>query len=340
MICNRRSFVTVAAGALAAPAVALASPLKTKMGVAATCYLTIARPSDTLAFLEQCAANGAGGIQMRLSSFEPDYLKKVRTRAEQLGMYIELMAALPKPNGDDAEFRKTVAAGKELRATCVRSACLSGRRYETFDTLEKWKTFVDDSRGSLLRAATIVEKEKFPLAVENHKDWTALEMTALMKQMSSEYFGVCLDFGNNISLLEDAEETIDALLPYAITTHVKDMAVKEYEDGFLLSEVLLGDGMLDIPRLVAKVRKAKPKANIVLEMITRDPLKVPCLTPKYWLTFGDRSGYLLAKTIRMVRQHAKSELPVISHLSREEQGRIEEANVRKCLGWAAEKLAI
>jgi sugar phosphate isomerase/epimerase len=298
----------------------------------------VARPNDTLAFLEQQARNGAGGIQMAITSFEPAYLKKLRARAESLGMFLELMGPLPQANGDDTQLRKIIAAGRELGAKCIRTRCLSGRRYETFDRLDKWQAFVDESKASLLRAASIVDKEKFPLAIENHKDWTAYEMTALMRQLSSEYFGVCLDTGNNISLLDGADETIDALLPYVITTHIKDMAVKECEDGFLMSEVVFGEGMLDIPGIVARIRKAKPKSNVLIEVITRDPLKIPCLTPKYWLTFGDRSGHLLAKSLRMIRQQGKASLPVISHLSRAEQARVEDENVRKCLDWAAAKL--
>ncbi len=313
--------------------------MNTKMGVAATCYLSVMRPRETLTFLEHCSARGAGGIQMQLSSFEPEYLKKLRSRAEQLGMYLELMGPLPTAN-DDTQFRKVISAGKELGATCVRCGCLSGRRYETFDTLEKWKDFVNASKDSLIRAASIVEKEKFPLALENHKDWTIEEMMALMKLFSSEYFGVCLDTGNNLSLLEDPMATIEALLPYVITTHVKDMAVKDYDDGFLMSEVNFGEGMLDIRRIVGMIRKARPKANINLEMITRDPLKVPCLTQKYWLTFGDRSGYLLAKSLRLTKQQGKAALPGFSEFSKEKQARMEDANVVTCLRWAAANLQL
>jgi 3-oxoisoapionate decarboxylase len=68
-------------------------------------------------------------------------------------------------------------------------------------------------------------------------------------------------------------------------------------------------------------------------MITRDPLKVPVFTDKYWATFPDRNGAYLARTMRMVRAK-KSNLPVISGLSKEEQLKVEEQNVRKCLATA------
>ena len=39
-------------------------------------------------------------------------------------------------------------------------------------------------------------------------------------------------------------------------------------------------------------------------MITRDPLKVPCLTDKYWITFPDRNGLFLARTLSMVNKES------------------------------------
>ena len=153
-----------------------------------------------------------------------------------------------------------------------------------------------------------------PLAIENHKDWTADEMAALMKAKSSRWLGVCLDTGNNIALLDDPMATVEALAPYAVSTHVKDMGVAPYPDGFLLSEMPLGEGMLDMRRIVDTIRRARPETRLTLEMITRDPLKVPCLTDAYWATFPDRNGLYLARTLRMVHQSMPKEdqpLPVV-----------------------------
>ena len=152
--------------------------------------------------------------------------------------------------------------------------------------------------------------------------------------------GACLDFGNNISLLDDPMDVVEQLAPYALTTHVKDMGLEFYPDGFLLSEVRLGEGVLDLPRMFTMIRQARPKTNFILEMITRDPLKVPCLTDGYWSTFPDRSGRNLARTLRLVQAEEKrrKSLPRISQLSREEQLRVEEDNVRACLRYASEKL--
>jgi len=323
---TRRTFLMAASAA----SMAGAAP-RTKFGIATTSYMTVRRFRDTYEFLEHCNGLGAPGIQAALSSTDPEYLKKVRARAEQLGMYVEVMAPMPKADG--AEFERYVQAAKDVGAVAIRTGCLGGRRYETFATLDDWKKFVADSKASIARAVPVVEKMKIPMGLENHKDWTLDEHLEIMKKYAGDYFGCCLDAGNNISLLDDPMEFVERLAPYAVTTHLKDMAVDEAPDGFLLSEMVMGTGMLDMKRVIGMIQTARPKTNLLLEMITRDPLRVPCLTDKYWATFPDRKGIFLARTLRMVREK-KRKLPVISGLDREAQLKVEEENVKRCLAFA------
>ena len=288
-------------------------------------------------FLEYCHSLGAGGIQTELDSLDAGYISKLRRRAEDLGMYVEVIAELPRQ--DTSKFEATVVAARDAGALCLRTACLGGRRYENFSSFDEWKRFVAESRARIARAAPIVEKHRLPMAIENHKDWTADELAALLKNVSSEYVGACVDTGNNIALLDDPLELVERLVPYAVSTHFKDMAVAEYSDGFLLAEVPLGEGFLDLGWIVTTIRRARPRTKLTLEMITRDPLKVPCLTDKYWATFPDRNGSDLARTLRMVREHP-SRQPLLKPDGLDPTARLaaEERNVKKCLEYAAQKL--
>ena len=54
-------------------------------------------------------------------------------------------------------------------------------------------------------------------------------------------------------------------------------------------------------QVIATIHKARPETRMTLEMITRDPLKVPCLTDGYWATFPHRGGEYLARTLRLAR---------------------------------------
>ena len=327
---NRRDFLAISSLAFPLMAQRSSAASTKQLGIATTSYMIAWRPKDTLEFLEHCHSLGAQGVQCAINGDLP----KIRQRAESYGMYIEAMIAMPK--GEDASsFEQGLKNAQTVGAVAIRSAGLNTRRYETFTSLEEWRAHVAVAHKSIETALPLLDKYKIPLGIENHKDWTADEAVALMKKYSSENFGMCLDFGNNLSLLDQPMDVIERLAPYAVTIHLKDMAVRPCADGFLLSEVLLGKGYLDLPRAVSLVRQARPNAHFSLEMISRDPLEVPCLTDKYWVTFPDRSGLYLARSLRFVHEHQSGEeLPIVSHMSHEDQLKNEDANVIACLKYA------
>jgi hypothetical protein len=159
-------------------------------------------------------------------------------------------------------------------------------------------------------------------------------MVEWLKGFSSEYLGVCIDTGNSLALLEDPYLVVERLAPWAITTHLKDMAVAEYEEGFRLAEVPLGQGMLDIQRMVTTLRKAKPSIRLNLEMITRDPLKVPCLSDGYWSAMQSVPGSELAKMMTLVRtKQQANRMPSISKLDHAQQLRAEHEHILQSMNY-------
>lgn len=290
--------------------------------------------------LDHCRKLGAGGVQVRLGVLEADASRALQQKAEDAGLYIEAIVSVPvdKTAVDrfEAEIKTAVAAG----AKAARTTIIPGRRYEYFDSLDMFRQFDERGRKSLELAAPIAEKHRLPLAVENHKDHRNDQRVAMFKQISSEYVGACVDTGNSFALLEDPIETVAALAPWAHSVHLKDQAVQLYDDGFLLGDIPLGQGFLDLKTIVEILRKAKPDIRFSLELITRDPLKVPVLTEKYWTTFPDLPASDLARTLRYVRDGATDNLQYISKMSPAERLAREDANVRESLDYARDKLNI
>ena len=299
------------------------------------------RFKDTIEFLEYCRQLGAGGVQIAVGSRETDYPKKLRAKAEAYDMYFEGQSSLPQQSSDVERFDAEIRAAREAGAGVVRAAMLGGRRYETFDSAEAFRQFAEKSWHSLTLAEPILKKHRVRLAIENHKDRRVPEMLDMLKRISSEYVGVCVDVGNNIALLEEPMAVVDALAPFAFSTHLKDMAVQEYEDGFLLSEVPLGEGFLDLKKMAAVLQKANPTIQFNLEMITRDPLKIPCLTRKYWSTMETVPAGQLAGALAMVRKNAaKQPLPHTNGLDLDRQLALEDANVKASFAYARERLGL
>ena len=276
---------------------------------------------------------GAAGVHGGMTEIDLDWARRTRRKKEELDLYVEIQTFLPRE--DPSVFAHAVKVAKEAGASSLRVVCLLGRRYEMFDSLEQWKNAVKGFHRQIATAVPIVERYQMPLGIENHKDWRVDEQVALLKQYESEYVGVSLDTGNNLSLLDDPYETVEKLAPYTFNTHFKDMAVEESETGFNLSEVPLGEGMLDLRRMVRVIRGARPDVRFSLEMITRDPLHVPCLTEKYWSTFTDVSGAVLARALTQLRANRpRASLPRINGMSEQQRYALELEHVNRSIDYA------
>jgi sugar phosphate isomerase/epimerase len=338
----------LAAVALGVPAFARAAdPPRSKLGVVLYSYGIRSRVekgkgfADPAKFAEFCRARGAAGVQLPIGDRTAEAAKAIRARLDELGMYLEGSVSPPKDEADADRFEAEVRAAKEAGADVLRTVMLGGRRYELFKTADEYKAFKDRAWKSLQLAAPVVARHKVRLAVENHKDFRADELADLMRRLKNDFVGVTVDTGNNIALLDDPHAAVEALAPLAMSVHLKDMAVKESADGFLLSEVPLGEGYLDLKRIVGVLRKARPEVRFNLEMITRDPLRVPCLAEGYWTTFADLPGRDLARALAAVRRHApKGDLPRVSNLPEAEQLAAEDANVRRSFAFAGEHLGL
>ena len=296
---------------------------------------------NAIDLMEHCHEIGAGGVQVMVRDWSNDFVKQVRDTREKLGLFLEGSITLPKHSGEVDTFEKEVRAAKEAGASIVRSVCLSGRRYENFSSLQDFREFRAKSILSIELAEPVMRKHKMRLAIENHKDWKAAELVEILKSLGSEWVGVNLDFGNNVALMENPMEVVELLAPYTFTTHVKDMGVQEYSDGILLSEVPLGEGFLDLKKMFAVCRGHFSDVNFNLEMITRDPLKVPCLSDEYWSTFPEAVPQALARMLRTVRQNNyRTDLPEVSHLAVEERLAVEEQNILTSLQYSKSQLGM
>jgi 3-oxoisoapionate decarboxylase len=301
--------------------------------------------SQPFDMVEHCRSLDLAGVQTNPPLTDPEAIKAFRQRLEKYNMHLICdPMSWPKQKPDVDAFEAQIKAFKEAGAVACHAA-LTGRRYEDYTTFEPFKQMFEQCKRTIELAEPILRKYKLRLAIENHKGWRSAEQVAWLKQLGSEWVGVCFDFGNNISLCEEPMETCRTLAPYTVFAHIKDMAVEEYEDGFLLSEVPMGEGILDLKGMVQMLRKVDPGMIFDLEMITRDPLKIPVFTSKYWVTFDDSYSPLpgrdLANVLAMVKKnHPKSPLPRITGLAREAQIRLEDEYNSKCIAYARQNLEL
>lgn len=347
---GRRSFLrTAAVGAAAALGAVRARPdalsRRCNLGLVTYCLALQAKAVPALrepaGFLEECRRRGAAGMQFPLGIRDEAGMRRLRAAAEREGLVIEAIVNLPADEAALGRFEQELATARAAGATIARAVMLPGRRYEQFMTRAAFEQACAAGLKSLQRAEPVAARIGVKLAVENHKDHLVAEKLDVLQRLASEHVGLCLDVANNLALCEDPLEAVKALAPWTLTVHIKDHAVRPCDGGFELADVALGDGILDLPAMVEAIRAARPAARFFLETITRDPLRVPVLTPAYTATFaGDRSRDI-ARTMDFVRARAApAGLVRVSDLSPERQRETEDRHVDRSLAYARERLGL
>jgi hypothetical protein len=119
------------------------------------------------------------------------------------------------------------------------------------------------------------------------------------------------------------------------------MAVRPYDEGFELSEVAVGDGITPLQKIVSTLRKHRSDVKICLEMITRDPLKVPYKSDQYWVTYEKRDEARIRKFENSGLKRAWTKpLPRITGLSAGQALALEDENLRRSAEYAKKTLKL
>ena len=226
-------------------------------------------------------------------SLEPSHLEKVKEQAHRLGLSIDggigcicpTSAGWSPKQGDPVQYvllglRVARAAG----ATVMRCFLGSGEdRRGTLPIAAHMEATIKVLRP--VRAQALDAGVK--IALENHAgDLQAREVKTIIEEAGKDFVGACLDSGNSIWAVEDPLVTLEVLGPCVVTTHYRDAVVYEHPRGAAGQWVALGDGSIDLARLVARHRELCPQAAMQLEIITgRPPQILPYLEPGFWKIF-------------------------------------------------------
>ena len=320
-------------------------PGKTRLGGTPAAFTQRARGgggSASFDIVGHCHRIGLGGVQTSLESNDVDSAKELRKRVEGYGL--QLVLGVPQLPGEESQLFRFDNALKTCKAagTYCLHAEIGQRRYEQFDSREAFRRDFDRSRNTIALAAPILRRNQIKLAVET-PGWRAAEVARWLKDLGSDWIGVCFDFGNHLALCEDPMDALRALAPYTLMGHIKDIAVDTYEEGFLLSEVALGEGILNLKEMVRILREKDPNMPFYLDAATVDPLKIPVLTDQYWATFDGSSSRPAGRERipGVVRSNPpKKPLPRVTGLNPEAALKLEDDNNLKCIEYARQVLSI
>ena len=214
-------------------------------------------------------------------------LRDIRSHADRLGIKLQLAhgSVCPSSRSFNAQLgtleeqvTRALKASQIFGATCMR--CILGGDPERPQIEMHIDNMITAVRG--LRSRIVDSGIK--LAVENHGgDLQSREMKMMIEAVGRDVMGVCLDSGNPVWMLEDPHMTLEMLIPYAETCHVRDSAVWRVPEGIAVRWVNMGEGNVDIDGWIRKFIQAKPALPIIFEnLVSGAPRVHHVYDPAFW----------------------------------------------------------
>ena len=210
---------------------------------------------DAFALLDRARDAGAQVVQicdnLPLDGLPEGTLADLAQRAAELGLTLEVGIKGSQPE----HVRRNLDVAQRLGARLLRVVLTAAGWEPSFDELVAiLKSLLPD-----LRAAGVT------LAIENHFHLRPAELARLVEAVGDPLVGVCLDPLNSITRLVGVAETIDALAPLAVSVHAKDAVITRPRTGFYIAGCPLGEGLVDLPGMLAAVRAAGRSPHVLVE---------------------------------------------------------------------------
>jgi sugar phosphate isomerase/epimerase len=174
------------------------------------------------------------------------------------------------------------------------------------------------------------------LAIENHAgDMQARELKALVEAAGTDFVGVCLDAGNAVWSMEDPHLVLETVAPYVLTSHTRDSAVWNTDDGTAVYWTRMGEGNVGIGRYLQAFVEKCPGRPLSLEIIViPNPRIMRHRVPEFWDGYRGMRAWEFARFLALA-EHA----PVVEVEAFEPSAAREVADVEASIAWTRTFLA-
>jgi len=230
--------------------------------------------------LDWAARHGAEGVQFSEGVPEPgsgrdkSFLLSLGQHAREKNLFLEWGGAqhLPidpftgRPQDIIAPNRAAAEQAAALGIKVVRS-CSSGLMRWRDDSIPT-ETLLAEIARSLREQRPMLEDLGVTLALETHFEFTTFELLRLFEMCGAApggYLGVCLDTMNLLTMLEDPVSATRRILPYVVTTHIKDGGLMPVEEGLMSFTAQAGQGLVDLEKIIFLLSTLEAPVNLFLE---------------------------------------------------------------------------
>ncbi len=270
-------------------------------------------PLETLEWAKQ---KGAEGVQF--SGLDPEdedriddvYLKDLAAYAKENDLYLEWGGGQHIPFDMETWERKDIAA---INRKAADQAAILGTRIirSCSGGLMRWSekspmtgTLLQEMAKSLRAQRQMLRDNNVVLAIETHFEFTTHELLRLFDRCKAEpgdYLGICLDTMNLLTMLEDPLEATRRILPWIVSTHVKDGAVLLNDACLVTFPAEVGKGVIDLHKICELLAHVSYDINLSIED-HGGSFFLPIFDPLFLSKFPDLTTEEYARLMRMALQ--------------------------------------
>ncbi len=286
-------------------------------------------PLKVMEWARKHKADGVSFSGLPEGSGKPDdeYLKSLKAYGKEHNLYLEWGGAQHIPRDmkswgekDIFQTNRCAAREAEILGTRIIRSCSGG--------LIRWNPANPQTEILLKETADALKAQKRMLmdhnailAIETHFEFTTFELLRVFEMCEAEpgeYLGICLDTMNLLVMLEDPVSATERILPWVVSTHIKDGAITLSENGLKAFTVETGKGTVDLKRIIELLVTLPNEVTLSIEDHGGE-FDIPVYDPDFLAEFPDLETEEFIQLIELVQTSQQKIVDrVISPLPREQ----------------------
>lgn len=258
---------------------------------------------EPLKLLDWAKENNADGVafsglsEQDRDKIDKEYLKDLRQSAESKKLYVEWGGGLHIPRdmkswkqSDIFDNNLQKAEEAEILGTHVIRSCSGGlMRWNKNSPLTE--ILIREMADALKSQRRMLKDHNVILAIETHFEFTTFELLRLFDICDTEpgeFLGICLDTMNLLTMLEDPVMATERILPWVVSTHIKDGGILLTEKGITTFTTEISNGIVDFEKVFQLLSSLQNQIHLSVEDHGGD-FTLPIYDPVFTAKFPDLS---------------------------------------------------
>ena len=268
---------------------------------------------DPFQILQWAVDNGAEGVQF--SGLDPEESQKIDSgRLKDLtqfasanDLYLEWGGGQHIPfdmqtwaKKDIFDVNRKTAREAEILGTRIIRSC-SGGMMRWNPENPKTDTLIEEAAVALRSQKRMLKDHNVILAIETHFEFTTFELLRIFERCDAEpgdYLGICLDTMNLLTMLEEPVSATERILPWIVSTHIKDGGLLMESDDLLSFPAEIGKGVIDLKQIINLLNSLSHRVNLSIEDHGGSFL-LPVSQPQFRAEFPDLSREEFGKLLSL-----------------------------------------